>query len=266
VAKLDPALAGLAFSIGKLWDAVNDPLVGMLSDRTRTRWGRRRPYLLFGAVPFGVTFALLWIVPPIQNQILLCLYFAFMYMLFDTAFTLVGCPYDALTPELTVDHDERTSLTTYRMFVSIVAGLLSALVFALFVFPAFPDPQTAFLVIGLLCGAVFIPPVLITFFGTRERTEFQAAETMSFGESLRFLLRNREWRYTVVINLLSWLPVDIATAVFSYFLVYWIGMSKDEASMVQAVILVSATLFLPLVLWMARRLEKKTTYIIASVA
>jgi GPH family glycoside/pentoside/hexuronide:cation symporter len=266
VAKLDPALAGLAFSIGKLWDAVNDPLVGMLSDRTRTRWGRRRPYLLFGAVPFGLTFALLWIVPPIQNQILLCLYFAFMYMLFDTAFTLVGCPYDALTPELTLDHDERTSLTTYRMFVSIVAGLLSALVFALFVFPAFSDPQTAFLVIGLLCGVVFIPPVLITFFGTRERVEFQAAETMRFAESLRFLLRNREWRYTVAINLLSWLPVDIATAVFAYFLVYWTGMSKDEASLVQAVILVSATLFLPLVLWMARRLEKKTTYIIATAS
>jgi GPH family glycoside/pentoside/hexuronide:cation symporter len=65
VAKLNPALAGLTILLGKIWDAVNDPLVGWLSDRTRTRWGRRRPYLLFGAVPFGVTFALLWTVPPI---------------------------------------------------------------------------------------------------------------------------------------------------------------------------------------------------------
>jgi GPH family glycoside/pentoside/hexuronide:cation symporter len=67
VAKLDPALAGLAVLLGKIWDAVNDPLVGLLSDRTRTRWGRRRPYLLFGAVPFGLTFALLWIVPPMPS-------------------------------------------------------------------------------------------------------------------------------------------------------------------------------------------------------
>ena len=264
VAKLDPALAGLALLIGKFWDAVNDPLVGMLSDRTRTRWGRRRPYLLFGAVPFGVTFALLWIVPPIQNQLLLCLYFAFMYMLFDTAFTLVGCPYNALTPELTLDHDERTSLITYRMFVSIVAGLLSALVLGLFVFPAFSDPQTAFMVIGILCGLIFIPPVLITFFGTRERAEFQTAAAPGLIESLRFLLCNREWRLAVAISLLSWMPVDIASAVFAYYLVYWIGMSEDEASLVQAVILASATLFLPLVLWMARRLEKKTAYIIST--
>ena len=128
IAKLNPALAGLAILLGKIWDAVNDPWIGMLSDRTRTRWGRRRPYLLFGAVPFGVTFALLWIVPPIQNQLILCLYFALMYMIFDTAFTMVGCPYVALTPELTLDHDERTSLVTYRMFVSIIAGLIIAVV------------------------------------------------------------------------------------------------------------------------------------------
>jgi GPH family glycoside/pentoside/hexuronide:cation symporter len=213
-----------------------------------------------------VTFALLWIVPPIQNQILLTAYFAFMYMLFDTAFTIVGCPYDALTPELTLDHDERTSLMTYRMFVSIVAGLLAALIFGLFVFPAFSDPQTAFLVIGISCGISFIPTVLATFFGTRERAEFRAVETVSFLESLRFLVRNREWRHIVAIRLLSWLPVDIASTVFAYLLIYWSGMTEGEASIMQALILASATLFLPLVLWMARRLEKKNAYIIATAS
>jgi len=266
VAKLDPGLAVVALGIGKLWDAVNDPLVGMLSDRTRTRWGRRRPFLLFGAIPYGVTFALLWIVPPIENQILLTFYFAFMYMLFDTAFTLVGCPYDALTPELTLDHDERTSLMTYRMFVSIVAGLLSALIFGLFVFPAFADPRPAFLVIGISCGITFVPTVLVTFFGTRERVEFQSVEPIRFVESLRFLLRNREWRQVVVIRLLSWLPVDIASTVFAYLLIYWTGMTEGESSIMQALILASAVVFLPVVLWMARRFEKKNAYIIATVS
>ena len=265
VAKLDPALAGLSVLLGKVWDAINDPLVGALSDRTRSRWGRRRPYLLFGAVPFGVTFALLWIVPPIQNQVLLCLYFALMYILFDTAFTFVGCPYDALTPELTLDHDERTSVLTFRMFVSIVAGLLTALLLGEVIFPNFPgDERAAFRAVGVVCGAIFIVPVLITFFGTRERQEFQAQEALNPLEGLRFVLRNREWRYALAMSLLSWLPVDIASAVFPYFLVYWVGMTEGDANLVLGVILTSATLFLPVVLWLSRRSEKKTAFTVAT--
>jgi len=267
IAKLDPALAGLSLLIGKTWDAINDPLVGILSDRTRTRWGRRRPYLLFGAIPYGVTFALLWIVPPIHNQLLLCLYFALMYMLFDSAFTLVSCPYVALTPELTLHHDERTSLVTYRMAVSIGGGLLAALLFGLVVFPMFPEGDPlAFLTVGVVCGATFVPPLLITFFGTRERRQFQTAQAANPLEGVRFVLRNRPWRYTLGMSLLSWMPVDVAAALFPYYLIYWIGMSEGDSNMVLFIILLSALLFLPLILWLARRLEKKTAFIIATAS
>jgi GPH family glycoside/pentoside/hexuronide:cation symporter len=267
VAKLDPALAGLSILLGKVWDAVNDPLVGVLSDRTRTRWGRRRPFLLFGALPFGVTFALLWIVPPIENQLLLSLYFALMFMLFDTAFTLVGCPYQALTPELTLEHDERTSLLTFRMFVSIVAGLLAALLLGEVIFPNFAgNEEAAFRAMGIVCGAIFVVPVLITFFGTREREEFQQEQAPNPLEGLRFVMRNKEWRYTLAMNLLSWMPVDIASAVFPFFLVYWIGMTEGDANMVLGIILASAALFLPLVLWLSRRSEKKTAFIVATAS
>ena len=267
IAKLDPALAGLSLLIGKIWDAINDPLVGILTDRTRTRWGRRRPYLLLGAIPYGVTFALLWIVPPIRNQFLLCLYFGLMYMLFDTAFTLVSCPYMALTPELTLDHDERTSLVTYRMAVSIGGGLLAALLFGLVIFPMFPEGDPlAFLTVGITCGAVFIPPLFVTFFGTRERKEFQVARVSNPLEGFGFVLRNRPWRYTSGISLLSWMPVDIAAALFPYFLIYWIGMDQSESNLVLFVILLSALLCLPLVLWLAKRLEKKTAFILATAS
>ena len=197
VVKLDPTLAGLSVLLGKLWDAINDPLVGALSDRTRGKWGRRRPYLLYGSVPFGVTFALLWIVPPIQDQVLLCLYFALAYMVFDTAFTFIGCPYQAMAAELTLDHDERTSLLTYRMGVSIGAGLLTAILLGEIIFPSFPgDERAAFMTMGIVCGVIFIVPTLITFWGTRERKEFQVEEAPNPLEGLRYVLRNTEWRYT----------------------------------------------------------------------
>lgn len=265
VARLDPALAGLAILAGKLWDAVNDPLIGILSDRTRTRWGRRRPFLLFGAAPFGVTFALLWIVPPIHNQWLLCAYFALVYILFDTAFTLVACPFSALAPELTLDHDERTSLITYQMAVSIGSGLLAALLLGVVIFPHYPDREaTAFLVMGLVCAVAFAVPLWITFAVTRERPEFQVEAAPPPLQGLRYVLRNREWRYVLAMGLLSWMPVDIAAAAFPYFLVYWIGMAAGDASLVMGVILASAALLLPLVSWMARRLEKKTAFLIAT--
>ena len=262
VARLDPALAGLTVLVGGIWDAINDPLVGMLSDRTRTRWGRRRPFLLFGALPYGITFALLWIVPPIQDQMLLSLYFALVYILFDTAFTIVSCPYTALTPELTLDHDERTSLTIYRMLVSIVTGLLAAVGFAL-VLDAIPVKRAAFAVMGVICGALFVPTTLIAFFGTRERDEFQAEPAPSPLQGLRFVVHNREWRYTLGMRLLSWIPVDIASAVFAYYLIYWIGVEAMEASLLQGVILASAALCLPLIQWMSRRWEKRTAFIVS---
>jgi GPH family glycoside/pentoside/hexuronide:cation symporter len=265
VAHLRPALAGLTVLIGGIWDAINDPLVGLWSDRTRTHWGRRRPFLLFGALPYGVTFTLMWWVPPIDDQFLLSLYFALIYILFDTAVTIVSCPYYALTPELTLDHDERTSLTSYRMFISIVAGLVTAIGFSL-VLDATPDERTAFWVMGLLSSALFVVTILVTFFGTHERISFQALTPARPLESLRFVLRNRDWWYTLGMRIMSWIPVDVASAVFAYFLIYWIGMQTMEASLVQAVLLGSAALSMPVIVWMTRRWEKKTAFIIATAS
>jgi len=265
VARLKPGLAGLTVLIGGIWDAINDPLVGLLSDRTRTRWGRRRPFLLFGALPYGVTFLLMWTVPPIESQLLKSLYYALVYMLFDTAATVVSCPYYALTPELTLDHDERTSLTSYRMFISIIAGLIAAVGFAL-VLDSSPDVQAAFRVMGILCGGIFAGAILVAFFGTRERVGFQVETPPAPRDSLRFVFQNRAWWYTLGMRIMSWIPVDVASAVFAYFLIYWIRMEAMEASLVQAVLLASAALSLPLVLWMTRRWEKKTAFIIATVS
>jgi len=127
------------------------------------------------------------------------------------------------------------------------------------------DPL-AFVTVGVVCGAIFIPPLLITFFSTREREEFQTADALSPLEGLRLVLRNRPWRYTLGMSLLSWMPVDIAAALFPYFLINWIGMSEGDSNIVLFIILLSALLFLPLVLWLAKRLEKKTAFILATAS
>ena len=122
VVGISPAVAGISILIGRTWDYINDPVIGHLSDRTRSRWGRRRPFLLFGAIPFALAFMLMWYRPPFESQVALTAYYAAAYVLFDAAATFVYMPYFALTPELTDDYDERTSLTSYRMFFSILAA------------------------------------------------------------------------------------------------------------------------------------------------
>ena len=121
---LPPALVAVAVFVGRTWDWVNDPILGYISDHIHTRWGRRRPFLLFGALPFGLTFLALWWIPPIQSHVWLTVYYTVVFFLFDTAVTIIFIPYIALTPEITDDYDGRTSLTGFRMFFSLTGSLL----------------------------------------------------------------------------------------------------------------------------------------------
>ena len=264
IVRMDLRLVGLFWMVATAWDAVNDPLFGFLSDRTRTRWGRRRPYILAGAVPFGVTFALLWATPAFERPWIQFAYYTGMYILYEAAFTSVSCPYVALTPELSQDHDERTSLVTYRMAVSIAAGLLAPLVIGLVIFPMFPPrAPVAYRTIGWVAGMTFIPPLLITFLGTRERDTFQRADPLPIRKAAGYVIRNRVFRSIIALRLLSWVPVVIVQAVFAYYLTYWMGMTEDETSLVQGTILAAAFFFLPLVVYLSKRMEKQRAYMVA---
>lgn len=131
VAGISAGLAGSILMIGKIWDGINDPMVGMLTDKTQSRrWGRRLPWLLYGAIPFGVFFFLQWIVPQFtadKNINVWCLfwYYVAIGIVSQAFFTVVNLPYTAMTPELTQDYDERTSLNSFRFTFSIGGSILS---------------------------------------------------------------------------------------------------------------------------------------------
>ena len=151
------------------------------------------------------------------------------------------------------------------MAVSIGGGLLAPLILGLVIFPMFParSPR-AYQTIGFASGLAFIPPLLITFLGTRERVEFQRAKPLPLRTAVSYVIRNRAFHYTVGLHLLSWTPVVIVEAVFAYYLIYWAGMTEDETSIVQGIILAMALFLLPLVRYLSDRFEKKHAYIIAA--
>jgi GPH family glycoside/pentoside/hexuronide:cation symporter len=165
VAGLPPGLAGSILMIGKIADAINDPIVGIMSDRTRSRWGRRLPWMLFGAVPFGIIYYLQWIIPHFSsdraaNQWWLFGYYVLIGILFNIAYTMVNLPYTALTPELTQDYNERTSLNSFRFAFSISGSILSLILYIL-ITDAYPDDSaTRYAVLGILCSAVSVVAIL----------------------------------------------------------------------------------------------------------
>ncbi len=174
VAGLPAGLAGSILAIGKVGDAINDPIAGILSDRTRTRWGRRIPWMLFGAIPFGIFFFLQWIVPtfsedPNVNNWGLFVYYVVVATLFNLAYTAVNLPYTALTPELTQDYNERTNLNSFRFAFSIGGSILS-LALATVIFQTYPgDPKQQYLVLGGVSSLLSIIAIFWCTFRIQER-------------------------------------------------------------------------------------------------
>ena len=174
VAGLPAGMAGSILAIGKIGDAINDPIAGILSDRTRTRWGRRIPWMLFGTIPFGIFFFLQWIVPnfsddPDLNNWYLFAYYIAISILFNLAYTAVNLPYTTLTPELTQDYNERTNLNSFRFAFSIGGSILS-LILATVIFQAYPDdPKQQYLVLGIVSSLLSIVALFWCVFRIQER-------------------------------------------------------------------------------------------------
>ena len=174
VAGLPAGMAGSILAIGKIGDAINDPIAGILSDRTRTPWGRRIPWMLFGAIPFGFFFFLQWIVPnfsddPNLNNWYLFAYYIVISILFNLAYTAVNLPYTALTPELTQDYNERTDLNSFRFAFSIGGSILS-LILATVIFQVYPgDPKQQYLVLGIVSSLLSVVALFWCVFRIQER-------------------------------------------------------------------------------------------------
>jgi GPH family glycoside/pentoside/hexuronide:cation symporter len=259
VVGIKPAVAGIAILIGKTWDYINDPLIGHLSDRTRTRWGRRRPFLLFGALPFGLAFILMWYRPPFESQIALAAYYAFVYVLYDAAATFVYMPYFSLTPELTDDYDERTSLTSYRMFYSILGGLIAFTVPLMIVGTFNPENASRVLLMGTIFGLGSAMPLILVFFFTRERKDFIVLEKPKLVESLKAAFKNRPFVFGAVIYLLTWICMDILQTVLLFFIKHVLRL-ESMSDLIMALIFVTAMFALPLWEYISRRYNKRLAY------
>jgi GPH family glycoside/pentoside/hexuronide:cation symporter len=260
VVGIAPGVAAAAIFIGRSWDYINDPIIGHISDRTRTRWGRRRPYLLFGGFPFVLTFLMLWWIPPWENVILQAAYYSVAYILFDAAATFLYMPYFALTPEMTSDYDERTSLTTYRMFFSILGSLLAFTIPLMIIGTFSPVNASRVFIMATLFGIISILPFFPVFFTTRERPEYLEQEKPSLRQSLQSAKNNRPFLYGLILFLMTWVSIEIVQAILIFYIKYVVRREPDS-DIIMGTIFVTAIFALPLWEWASRRWSKRWAYI-----
>jgi len=264
VAGLDAGMAGVILLIGKVWDAINDPIVGMLSDRTRSRWGRRFPWMIYGAVPFGLFFFLQWVVPT-TNPWGLFVYYVTISIVFNTFYTIVNLPYTALTPELTQDYHERTSLNGFRFSFSIGGSILS-LILAQQIFKYVEDQYLQYLILGGICAVISVLPVYWCVWGTWQQVlgKPKASEpqplSLPIMEQLKIVFSNRPFLFVISIYLFSWLALQNTAAIIPYFVVNWMGMPEQASPTVA--LAVQGTALVMLFVWNAvsRRVGKKAVY------
>jgi len=273
VAGLSAGLAGSVLMLGKIWDAINDPMVGLLSDRTKSRWGRRLPWMLYGAIPFGIFFFLQWVVPHFSadksvNNWGLFWYYVIIGIFFNSFYTAVNLPYTALTPELTQDYDERTSLNSFRFTFSI-GGSIVSLILAQIIFAQLNiAPEQEYLVLAGICTVLSVLPLYWCVWGIRDRVlagearriETEEPEHIPLPEQLRIAFSNRPFLFVVGIYLCSWLGVQVTAAIIPYFVVNWMGL--PEAEFPKVAIAVQGTALIMLFVWSAlsERVGKKAVY------
>ena len=276
VVGLEPRLASFVALVGITWDAINDPIIGTLTDRARTRWGRRRPFLLFFAIPYGLSFLLFWWAPPIENQVLLAAAVCVAFILADSLQTLVYVPFISLLPEIVPEYDQRTELTGYRMFFNLLASLVTAVAA-----PAIVDSllasggtqQQGYMLIASLFGGMAALPFLLIFAAIRERTRTEEEQKLEretpFLEAVRTAWSNIPFRFATVLYMLNWITFDLVGLSLPFFLTNWVakGNLLEKAlglpleSTVFALLLVTSLVVLPFWIWLSRRLSKRSAYI-----
>lgn len=281
---LSLADAGVLMLVTRIWDAVSDPMMGIIADRTKTRWGKYRPYLLFFALPFAVCGVLLFTTP--ENGKTVWAYVTYILMM--TVYTGINVPYGSLLNVMTADSDEKSVLSSYRMFFAYGGSFI-----ALFAWEPLcnmfdksrvavegagglasisTNPaawQNAMIVIASCCLVLF----LLCFLLTREHVRSES--TVSVGTDLKLLLKNKPWWLLIGAALASNLFNTVRGTTTAYFFADYIVKTVEMAP--QWAFLVSAGIFLSigeianmvgvvLAVPMSKHLGKKSTYMLSMAA
>jgi len=262
VVGVNPALAGIMLLFPKLWDVISDPIMGVISDVTHSRFGRRRVYLLYGAVPFGISFFILFLVPGFQTEFANALQVSLLFALACTFFTIVNVPYASMVPEMSDDYNERLSITSFRMsFASIGALLAGGLTMVLV--SAGGGGAAGFRYMGVIFGLAIIVTCLWCFFGTRKAPSLPPHKEMPpMKEQLKVAARNYPFVVLMTSYFLQALAIGVMMAGFVYYVKYAMALPETAMNIAFPIFMVTGVIFIPVWLAVGKKLGKIKSYYI----
>ena len=260
---LAAALAGIVLMIGRIWDAFYDPIIGYISDRTVSKMGRRRPYMLGGAFPLFLAVILMWTNPALIagagiSQTTIFIYALVVYIILCTAYSTVNIPYSALSPELTADYNERTSLNGYRFGFAGIGTLLGAGL-ALPIVAIAPDKNLGFILMGIIFGAVMLISALITIFTVKEPANLKPANTTGFVKTYKEVFKNKPYLLILMTYVFHMLALTTTSGIVIYYFKYILG---DESATTWAMLILITTglIFIPVTVAVSKKVGKKLAY------
>jgi glycoside/pentoside/hexuronide:cation symporter, GPH family len=265
---VSPVLVSAALAVPRIWDAFTDPLMGRISDNFKSRFGRRRPFVLFGGVLTGLAFALIWMLPHGWSQMATFSLFLFYMLIFYTCFTVFVVPYLALGFEMSDDYNERTTLMSYRSFFSLVGGIIMQWIYWGCTRPVFEDTVQGMKVVGSVIGGFVILTSIVTALFCKERAPQAAMKDperkISFYESVSVAWKVIPFVRVIGVCVLIIVGQMSIMGLGMYLNIYYVCQGSEEfAGRLQGVIgtgyMLSSLAIIPAVAWCSNRFGKKST-------
>ena len=256
--------AGTIMLIARFWDMAIDPVIGIVSDRTNTKWGKFRPYILFGALPYAVL-AVLTFTTPNFGEAGKIIYAGATYILLMTAYASVNLPYSALGAVMTNDSYERAGLNTYR-FIAGFAGqfIVTGLALTLAKFFGGGDKAQGFQYTVVLFAVLSLVFFFITFKATKEKVHPPKSQVNSLGADFKNLFTNRAWIILAIVGIVSFVMFAIQNAAVVYYFKYYIG-NEENVQLFNVIGTVALIVALPFSKPLAKKFGNRNVFIASSI-